>query len=148
MFINLDRSKRSRVFTLRGFVYNMDLLVKEFKASYGVVEILYAKFGDSMMANELNSVLEYKNSLKHAQSKIAEHQQALNNAIARKPDDAGEVYLNFKHEADSFENKTFEILKEVDKRISLFERKSVLGSETSGRHSRRCIDTANKSNPK
>ena len=74
MSINLDRSTKSRAFTLRGFIYNMDLLVKEFKASCRVVEIHYAKFGDATMAHELNPVLESKDSLEHAHSKIAECQ--------------------------------------------------------------------------
>ena len=79
------------------------------------------------MAHELEPVLAFKESLEQAQGRMSDCRQALDNAIEKKRGDAEEIDYAFRDIAKSLESKTFEILHELGKRISLFERKSSVG---------------------
>ena len=109
----------------------METLSSEFTVAQKKLEHEFTQFNKAMMAHELEPVLAFKESLEQAQGRMSDCRQALDNAIERKPGDAEEIDYAFRDIAKSLESKTFEILHELGKRISLFERKSSVGGERS-----------------
>ena len=105
----------------------METLSSEFTVAQKKLEHEFTQFNKAMMAHELEPVLAFKESLEQAQGRMSDCRQALDNAIERKPGDAEEIDYAFRDIAKSLESKTFEILHELGKRISLFERKSSVG---------------------
>ena len=105
----------------------METLSSEFTVAQKKLEHEFTQFNKAMMAHELEPVLAFKESLEQAQGRMSDCRQALDNAIKRKPGDAEEIDYAFRDIAKSLESKTFEILHELGKRISLFERKSSVG---------------------
>ena len=114
----------------------MELLVEDYKESISSVEKLFGKFTEAMLAHVVDPVLSFKENLEKALDKSSTSLLAIKELCTRSEDhDFDEEY---KIKADLLSQKGLELLTDVEKRISLFEKQSSRKSSRSS-HLRRSL---------
>ena len=114
----------------------MELLVKDYEESIASVEVLFGKFTEAMLAHTVDPVLFYKENLEKALDKSSTSLLAIKELCTRSEDhDFDEEY---KIKADLLSQKGLELLTDVERRISLFEKQSSRKSSRSS-HLRRSL---------
>ena len=112
----------------------MELLVEDYKESISSVEKLFGKFTEAMLAHVVDPVLSFKENLEKALDKSSTSLLAIKELCTRSEDlDFDEEY---QIKADLLSQKGLELLTDVEKRISLFEKQSSRKSSRSS-HLRR-----------
>ena len=100
----------------------MELLVKDYEESIVSVEVLFDKFTEAMLAHIVDPVLTFKENLEKALDKSSTSLLAIKELCSRSEDhDFEEEYQT---KADLLSHKGLELLTDVEKRISLFEKQS------------------------
>ena len=100
----------------------MELLVKDYKESIASVEIIFEKFTEAMLAHNVDPVLTYKVNLEKALDKSSTSLLAIKELCTWSEDhDFDEEYQT---KADFLSKKGSELLVDVGKRISLFEKQA------------------------
>ena len=100
----------------------MELLVEDYKESISSVEILFEKFTEAMLAHVVDPVLTFKENLEKALDKSSTSLLAIKELCSRSEDhDFDEEHQT---KADLLSQKGSELLVDVGKRISLFEKQS------------------------
>ena len=100
----------------------MKLLVKDYEESIVSVEVLFDKFTEAMLAHIVDPVLTFKENLEKALDKSSTSLLAIKELCSRSEDhDFEEEYQT---KADLLSHKELELLTDVEKRISLFEKQS------------------------
>ena len=114
----------------------MELLVEDYKESISSVENLFGKFTEAMLAHVVDPVLSFKENLEKALDKSSTSLLAIKELCTRNEDhDFDEEY---QIKADLLSQKGLELLTDVEKRISLFEKQSSRKSSRSS-HLRRSL---------
>ena len=114
----------------------MELLVKDYEESIVSVEVLFDKFTEAMLAHIVDPVLTFKENLEKALDKSSTSLLAIKELCSRSEDhDFEEEYQT---KADLLSHKGLELLTDVEKRISLFEKQSSRKSSRSS-HLRRSL---------
>ena len=114
----------------------MELLVEDYKESISSVEKLFGKFTEAMLAHVVDPVLSFKENLEKALNKSSTSLLAIKELCTRSEDhDFDEEY---QIKADLLSQKGLELLTDVEKRISLFEKQSSRKSSRSS-HLRRSL---------
>ena len=114
----------------------MELLVKDYEESIASVEVLFGKFTEAMLAHTVDPVLFYKENLEKALDKSSTSLLAIKELCTRSEDyDFDEEYQT---KADLLSQRGLELLTDVGKRISLFEKQSSRKSSRSS-HLRRSL---------
>ena len=114
----------------------MELLVEDYKESISSVEKLFGKFTEAMLAHVVDPVLSFKENLEKALDKSSTSLLAIKELCTRSEDhDFDEEY---QIKADLLSQKGLELLTDVEKRISLFEKQSSRKSSRSS-HLRRSL---------
>ena len=100
----------------------MELLVKDYEESIASVEVLFGKFTDSMLAHTVNPVLSYKEALEKALDKSSTSLLAIKELCTQ----SDEYDFDEEHQtkADLLRQRGSELLSDVGKRISLFEKQA------------------------
>ena len=112
----------------------MELLVKDYEESIVSVEVLFDQFTEAMLAHIVDPVLTFKENLEKALDKSSTSLLAIKELCSRSEDhDFEEEYQT---KADLLSHKGLELLTDVEKRISLFEKQSSRKSSRSS-HLRR-----------
>ena len=114
----------------------MELLVKDYEESIASVEVLFGKFTEAMLAHTVNPVLSYKEALEKALDKSSTSLLAIKELCTQ----SDEYDFNEEHQtkADLLRQRGSELLSDVGKRISLFEKQSSRNSSRSS-HLRRSL---------
>ena len=112
----------------------MELLVKDYEESIASVEVLFGKFTEAMLAHTVDPVLFYKETLEKALDKSSTSLLAIKELCTWSEDHDFEEEHQTK--ADLLSHKGLELLTDVEKRISLFEKQSSKRSSRSS-HLRR-----------
>ena len=100
----------------------MELLVKDYKESIASVEIIFEKFTEAMLAHNVDPVLTYKVNLEKALEKSSTSLLAIKELCTWSEDhDFEEEYQT---KADLLSQRGSELLVDVGKRISLFQKHS------------------------
>ena len=100
----------------------MELLVKDYKESIASVEIIFEKFTEAMLAHNVDPVLTYKVNLEKALEKSSTSLLAIKELCTWSEDhDFDEEYQT---KADLLSQRGSELLVDVGKRISLFQKQS------------------------
>ena len=100
----------------------MELLVKDYKESFASVEIIFEKFTEAMLAHNVDPVLTYKVNLEKALDKSSTSLLAIKELCTWSEDhDFEEEYQT---KADLLSQRGSELLVDVGKRISLFEKQA------------------------
>ena len=100
----------------------MELLVKDYKESIASVEIIFEKFTEAMLAHNVDPVLTYKVNLEKALEKSSTSLLAIKELCTKSEDhDFDEEYQT---KADLLSQRGSELLVDVGKRISLFQKQS------------------------
>ena len=114
----------------------MELLVKDYEESICSVEKLFGKFTETMLAHVVDPVLTFKENLEKALDKSSTSLLAIKELCTRSEDyDFDEEYQT---KADLLSQRGLELLTDVGKRISLFEKQSSRKSSRSS-HLRRSL---------
>ena len=114
----------------------MELLVKDYKDSIASVEVLFGKFREAMLAHIVDPVLTFKENLEKALDKSSTSLLAIKELCSRSEDhDFDEEHQT---KADLLSQKGSELLVDVGKRTSLFEKQSSKESSRSS-HLRRSL---------
>ena len=100
----------------------MELLVKDYKKSIASVEILFEKFTEAMLAHVVDPVLTYKETLEKALDKSSTSVLAIKELCTQS--DQHDFDEDFQTKADLLSQRGSELLVDVGKRISLFEKQS------------------------
>ena len=100
----------------------MELLVKDYKESIASVEILFEKFTEAMLAHVVDPVLTYKETLEKALDKSSTSVLAIKELCTQS--DQHDFDEDFQTKADLLSQRGSELLVDVGKRISLFEKQS------------------------
>ena len=100
----------------------MELLVKDYKESIASVETLFAKFTEPMLAHTVDPVLSYKENLEKALDKSSNSVLAIKELCTQ----SDEYDFDEEHQtkADLLSQRGSELLTDVEKRISLFEKQA------------------------
>ena len=100
----------------------MELLVKDYKESIASVETLFAKFTEPMLAHTVDPVLSYKETLEKALDKSSTSLLAIKELCTQ----SDEYDFDEEHQtkADLLSQRGSELLVDVGKRISLFEKQA------------------------
>ena len=100
----------------------MELLVKDYEESIASVEVLFGKFTEAMLAHTVDPVLFYKETLEKALDKSSTSLLAIKELCTWSEDhDFEEVHQT---KADLLSQRGLELLTDIGKRISLFEKQS------------------------
>ena len=100
----------------------MELLVKDYEESIVSVEVIFDKFTEAMLAHIVDPVLTFKENLEKALDKSSTSLLAIKELCSRSEDhDFEEEYQT---KADLLSHKGLELLTDVEKRISLFEKQA------------------------
>ena len=100
----------------------MELLVKDYEESIVSVEIIFEKFTEAMLAHNVDPVLTYKVNLEKALDKSSTSLLAIKELCTWSEDhDFEEEYQT---KADLLSQRGLELLTDVEKRISLFEKQA------------------------
>ena len=100
----------------------MELLVKDYEESIASVEVLFGKFTEAMLAHTVDPVLFYKETLEKALDKSSTSLLAIKELCTWSEDhDFEEEYQT---KADLLSQRGLELLTDVGKRISLFEKQA------------------------
>ena len=100
----------------------MELLVKEYEESIVSVEVLFGKFTEAMLAHTVDPVLFYKETLEKALDKLSTSLLAIKELCTWSEDhDFEEEYQT---KADLLSQGGLELLTDIGKRISLFEKQA------------------------
>ena len=100
----------------------MELLVKDYEESIASVEVLFGKFTEAMLAHTVDPVLFYKETLEKALDKSSTSLLAIKELCTWSEDhDFEEEYQT---KADLLSQRGSELLVDVGKRISLFQKQS------------------------
>ena len=100
----------------------MELLVKDYEESIASVEVLFGKFTEAMLAHTVDPVLFYKETLEKALDKSSTSLLAIKELCSRSEDhDFDEDYQT---KADLLSQRGSELLTDIGKRISLFEKQA------------------------
>ena len=114
----------------------MELLVKDYEESICSVEKLFGKFTETMLAHVVDPVLTFKENLEKALDKSSTSLLAIKELCTQSKEyDFEEEYQT---KADLLSHKRLELLTDVEKRISLFEKQSSRKSSRSS-HLRRSL---------
>ena len=114
----------------------MELLVEDYKESISSVEKLFGKFTEAMLAHVVDPVLSFKENLEKALDKSSTSLLAIKELCTQSEEyDFEEEYQT---KADLLSHKGLELLTDVEKRISLFEKQSSRKSSRSS-HLRRSL---------
>ena len=100
----------------------MELLVKDYKESIASVEILFEKFTETMLAHVVDPVLTYKENLEKALDKSSTSVLAIKELCTQS--DEHDFDEEHQTKADLLSQRGSELLVDVGKRISLFEKQS------------------------
>ena len=100
----------------------MELLVEDYKDSIASVEVLFGKFTEAMLAHTVDPVLFYKETLEKALDKLSTSLLAIKELCTWSEDHDFEEEHQTK--ADLLSQRGSELLVDVGKRISLFEKQS------------------------
>ena len=100
----------------------MELLVKDYKESIASVEILFEKFTEAMLAHVVDPVLTYKENLEKALDKSSTSVLAIKELCTQS--DEHDFDEEHQTKADLLSQRGSELLVDVGKRISLFEKQS------------------------
>ena len=114
----------------------MELLVKDYEESICSVEKLFGKFTETMLAHVVDPVLTFKRNLEKALDKSSTSLLAIKELCTQ-----SEVYdfeEEYQTKADLLSHKGLELLTDVEKKISLFEKQSSRKSSRSS-HLRRSL---------
>ena len=100
----------------------MELLVKDYEESICSVEKLFAKFTEPMLAHTVDPVLSYKENLEKALDKSSNSVLAIKELCTQ----SDEYDFDEEHQtkADLLRQRGSELLSDVGKRISLFEKQA------------------------
>ena len=100
----------------------MELLVKDYKESIASVETLFAKFTEPMLAHTVDPVLSYSENLEKALDKFSNSVLAIKELCTQ----SDEYDFDEEHhtKADLLSQRGSELLIDVGKRISLFEKQA------------------------
>ena len=114
----------------------MELLVEDYKESISSVEKLFGKFTDAMLAHVVDPVLTFKENLEKALDKSSASLLSIKELCTQ----SDEYNFDEEHQtkADLLSQRGSEILTDVGKRISLFEKQSFMNSSRSS-HLRRSL---------
>ena len=100
----------------------MELLVEDYKDAIASVEVLFGKFTEAMLAHTVDPVLFYKKTLEKALDKLSTSLLAIKELCTWSEDhDFQEEYQT---KADLLSQRGLELLTDVEKRISLFEKQA------------------------
>ena len=125
----------SRKCTLRGFSYGMEQLHNRLDQAIATLEKVYLEVSDAMAAHSLEPVLEFKERLEQADDKFIQCKAAVDKLIKDNPDYGEESTKDYMPVCKQLEEKTFEMMLNIGRRISLFESRSSRGSSRSSRSS-------------
>ena len=114
----------------------MELLVEDYKESISSVEKLFGKFTEAMLTHVVDPVLSFKENLEKALDKSSTSLLAIKELCTRSEDHDFDKEYQIK--ADLLSQKGLELLTDVEKRISLFEKQSSRKSSRSS-HLRRSL---------
>ena len=114
----------------------MELLVKDYEESIVSVEVLFGKFTEAMLAHTVDPVLFYKETLEKVLDKSSTSLLAIKELCTWSEDHDFEEEHQTK--ADLLSQRGLELLVDVGKRISLFEKQSSRKSSRSS-HLRRSL---------
>ena len=100
----------------------MELLVEDYKESISSVEKLFGKFTEAMLAHVVDPVLSFKENLEKALDKSSTSLLAMKELCTRSEDhDFDEEHQT---KADLLSQRGLELLTDIGKRISLFEKQA------------------------
>ena len=102
--------------------FKMELLVKDYEESIASVEVLFGKFTEAMLAHTVDPVLFYKETLEKALDKSSTSLLAIKELCTWSEDHDFEEEHQTK--ADLLSQRGLELLTDIGKRISLFEKQS------------------------
>ena len=100
----------------------MELLVEDYKESISSVEKLFGKFTEAMLAHVVDPVLTYKENLEKALDKSSTSVLAIKELCTQS--DQHDFNEDFQTKADLLSQRGSELLIDVGKRISLFEKQA------------------------
>ena len=100
----------------------MELLVEDYKESISSVEKLFGKFTEAMLAHVVDPVLTYKENLEKALDKSSTSVLAIKELCTQS--DQHNFNEDFQTKADLLSQRGSELLIDVGKRISLFEKQA------------------------
>ena len=100
----------------------MELLVKDYEESIASVEVLFGKFTEAMLAHTVDPVLFYKETLEKALDKSSTSLLAIKELCTWSEDHDFEEEHQTK--ADLLSQRGLELLTDIGKRISLFEKQA------------------------
>ena len=100
----------------------MELLVKDYEESIASVEVLFEKFTEPMLAHVVDPVLSYKETLEKALDKSSTSLLAIKELCTQ----IDEYDFDEEHQtkADLLSQRGLELLTDIGKRISLFEKQA------------------------
>ena len=100
----------------------MELLVKDYEESIVSVEVLFEKFTEAMLAHVVDPVLSYKETLEKALDKSSTSLLAIKELCTQ----SDEYDFDEEHQtkADLLSQRGLELLTDIGKRISLFEKQA------------------------
>ena len=100
----------------------MELLVKDYEESIASVEVLFEKFTEAMLAHVVDPVLSYKETLEKALDKSSTSLLAIKELCTQ----SDEYDFDEEHQtkADLLSQRGLELLTDIGKRISLFEKQA------------------------
>ena len=104
----------------------MELLVKDYEESIASVEVLFGKFTEAMLAHTVDPVLSFKENLETALDKSSNSVLAIKELCTW----SDEYDFDEEHQtkADLLSQRGLELLTDIGKRISLFEKNRLLGN--------------------
>ena len=100
----------------------MELLVKDYEESIASVEVLFEKFTEAMLAHVVDPVLSYKETLEKALDKSSTLVLAIKELCTQS--DEHDFDEEHQTKADLLSQRGSELLVDVGKRISLFEKQA------------------------
>ena len=116
------RSTRVRSTHSKVSFFKMELLVKDYEESIASVEVLFEKFTEAMLAHVVDPVLSYKETLEKALDKSSTSLLAIKELSTQ----SDEYDFDEEHQtkADLLSQRGLELLTDIGKRISLFEKQA------------------------
>ena len=100
----------------------MELLVKDYEESIASVEVLFEKFTEAMLAHVVDPVLSYKETLEKALDKSSTSLLAIKELCTQS--DGYDFDEEHQTKADLLSQRGLELLTDIGKRISLFEKQA------------------------
>ena len=114
----------------------MELLVKDYEETIVSAEVLFGKFTEAMLAHTVDPVLSFKENFENALDKSSNSVLAIKELCTQSEEyDFEEEYQT---KADLLSHRGLQLLTDVEKRISLFEKQSSKKSSRSS-HLRRSL---------